>query len=391
MRRLVVMILLHYGLLQGAQAAYPYIDDFSSEAKGLVNTPVDAGQVTQIEGYTNKPKESSYRTDELKKKAQDKQMSAKKVLADENASASDKIEAEGIESFKEGRYSNKYRSVYTASKLEKKKFIKKADNITENPIGIVNTVGGAECAATAADTQKEEVPLEEYEVEVSEVVLKQKEYQCEEDTEQIFYCDRKLKVGGCKTKSEDCDSGGIVLSSMTTKDTTWSREGDVITFGTVHNNIWGGHCAEYRSRAEFEIKNIDLINEFMLIEVGFDDYLQIKINDKLVFNGPYGGDKLEVKQIIRQENYGGSGFLSRLFATIKKVDTGNGQHSCELSTDWRQWPNIDLRSFLREGKNVIETKVIVYGLGEFWMRIKARQYCCVEWSEDAWESDCPVQ
>lgn len=387
MRRLVIMIMLLNITSQLAYADYPYIDDFSAEAKGLVNTPVDSGQVTQIKGYTNKPKESDYRADELKQRAQDKQMSAKKVLADKDASASDKMEAESIESFKEGRYSNKYRSVYTASKLEKKKFIKKADKITANPIGEVNTVGGAECAVTAADTQKEEVPLEEYEVEVSEVVLQQKAYQCEEDADQLFYCEKKLKAGGCKTKSENCDSGGIILSSMTTNDTTWSREGDVITFGTVRNNIWGGHCAEYRSRAEFEIKNIDLINEFNLIEVGFDDYLQIKINDKLVFNGPYGGDKLEIKRI--DNSYSGSGFFTRIFGI--EVDTGNGQYSCELNTDWRQWPNIDLRPFLKEGNNVIETKVIVYGLGEFWMRIKARQYCCVEWSEDVWESDCPVQ
>jgi hypothetical protein len=385
---IMIAMFLHI-MPQLAGASYPYIDDFSAEAKGLVNTPVDAKQVTQIEGYTNKPKEADYAASDLKKLAQDKQMAAKANTTKKEISHTERMEAESIQGFKEGRYRNSYRSVYTASKLQNKDFIKKSSNVTENPIGVLNVVGDSECAVTANDTQREEVSLEEYEVEVPEITLKEQEYQCEEDVDKLFYCEKALSVS-CKRRGENCGTGGIVVDSLKT-DVEWKREGQFLTFGTIKDNIWPGKCDEHRITTSFDIKNIDLIEEFTLTEVAFDDYLQIKINDQLIFNGPYGGYKLEIKEVEQHEISKKSHFFSKKTFKVKQVDTGAGQHNCELYTDWRQQPNIDLLPYLKEGSNKIEVLVLVYGWGEFWMKIKARQHCCEEWSEDIWRSDCPVQ
>jgi hypothetical protein len=388
MKKIIMVAMFWQFMPQIVWADYPYIDDFSAEAKGLVNTPIDAGQVKQLEGYTNKPKEADYAATDLKKLAQDKQMAAKAILTNKNASARDKIEAESIQAFKEGRYSNKYRSVYTASKLQNKDFIKKSDNVTENPIGVLNVVGDSECAVTANDTQKEEVSLKEYEVEVPEIILKEREYQCEEDVDQLFYCEKALSVN-CKKRGDNCGTGGIVVDSLKT-DVEWKREGQFLTFGTIKDNIWPGKCDEHRITTSFDIKNRDLIEEFTLTEVAFDDYLQIKINDQLIFNGPYGGYKLEIKEVEQHEDFWSKHISSRITRKVKQVDTGNGQYNCELHTDWRQQPNIDLLPYLKEGSNKIEVLVLVYGWGEFWMKIKARQHCCEEWSEEIWRSDCPL-
>jgi hypothetical protein len=42
-------------------------------------------------------------------------------------------------------------------------------------------------------------------------------------------------------------------------------------------------------------------------------------------------------------------------------------------------PNIDLKPYLKEGENILKTRVIVGGVGEGWLQIRAKQNCCSKW------------
>ena len=142
----------------------------------------------------------------------------------------------------------------------------------------------------------------------------------------------------------------------------------VLTIGTIADNYWGGHCAIYDRTTTFKITNKDKIKDFFLFKVGFDDYMQITLNDKLIYVGPDGGDKLEV--VTRNSGFWGN---------HQVVNNGSRDRACERGTNWTREPNIDLKPYLKEGENILKTRVIVAGNGEGWLQIKAKQNCCSKW------------
>lgn len=178
----------------------------------------------------------------------------------------------------------------------------------------------------------------------------------------IKTCRDEITSITCKI-SKECDMGGIERGSVES-DMKFEYTNGVLTIGTIADNHWRGHCAIYDRTTTFKITNKDKIKEFFLFNVGFDDYMKITLNDHLVYIGPYGGDKLEVVT-------GGP--------WNRQVDNGFGHRDCELSTNWNQNPNIDLKPYLQEGANILKTRVIVAGWGEGWLQIRAKQNCCSEW------------
>ena len=169
----------------------------------------------------------------------------------------------------------------------------------------------------------------------------------------------------CKTSNE-CDMGGIEKGSVES-DMRFEYGDGVLTIGTIADNYWGGNCATYDRTTSFRITNKDKIKEFFLFNVGFDDYMQIILNDHLIYIGPDGGNKLEV------ETRGGR------FWRHQVVNNGHGDSSCERNSNWTRNPNVDLKPYLREGENILKTRVIVSGNGEGWLQIRAKQNCCTDW------------
>lgn len=168
----------------------------------------------------------------------------------------------------------------------------------------------------------------------------------------------------CKDHNE-CDNGGIIPGSVQS-DMKWEYVFPTLTIGTIADNYWGGNCTIYDRSTKFEIRNLDKITDFRLVQVGFDDYLWIKINGNTVYVGPDGGDRIELAQ-------------SDNFWQRTVVSNGRNHRSCERNTNQNINVNVDLKPHLKEGQNEIWMRVIVSGSGEGWMKISARQHCCKDW------------
>ena len=174
----------------------------------------------------------------------------------------------------------------------------------------------------------------------------------------------------CK-KSKECDMGGIEQGSVAS-DMKFEHSGGVLTIGTIADNYWGGQCATYDRSTSFKIKHLSEVKEFSIFKVGFDDYMQISINDHVVYVGPDGGKFVEVQNRERSNGWGWK-------RTFQIVHNGDSDNKCERDTNWNRDVNIDLKPYLKEGENILKTRVIVSGNGEGWLQIKAKQNCCSEW------------
>ena len=182
-------------------------------------------------------------------------------------------------------------------------------------------------------------------------------YECNKKRpESIKTCHDEIVSITCQ-KSSECDNGGIIASSVQS-DMKWVYNFPILTLGTISDNYWKGRCAVFDRTTKFKVKNLSKITEFRIVEVGFDDYLWIKINGNTVYVGPDGGDQINVRR-DRYVTYDG-----------KKM------WRCERNHNWRIPVNIDLKPYLKEGENDIWMRVIVAGAGEGWMKISAKQYCC---------------
>lgn len=233
----------------------------------------------------------------------------------------------------------------------------RADAIQENPESvagsITNEYSGCEASTlTTPPTYAQQTCTEWRQTET---------HTCTETLQ--LTCDRPV----------ECDAGGIALNTLQ-GDMRWDYTYPILTLGAIADNIWGGQCATYDRRTTFQIENINKVNEFKLIQAGFDDWIRIVVNDQLVYVGPYGGDRLEVGSIP-------------FFGATGVWYSASQWGWCELSTSWNRALDIDIKPYLRNGTNTIDMRVVVAGGGEGWMKFKATQYCDCQWSE-RWESSC---
>lgn len=178
-------------------------------------------------------------------------------------------------------------------------------------------------------------------------------------------CSDKIVSITCK-KTTNCGNGGIKPGSLGS-GLAYNHQNGVITIGTIRDNDWPGDWVAHDRTTTFTTVDVSKIDEFRITSVGFDDYLQIKVNGHNVYVGPDGGNKLE---IIRK-------------GIFFYIDNGISlRRDCERGTNWRRNVDIDLKPYLKEGENIIETRLIVCGQGEFWMKINAKAKCC---NEDDWD------
>ncbi|WP_275096157.1 conjugal transfer protein TraN [Sedimenticola hydrogenitrophicus] len=194
--------------------------------------------------------------------------------------------------------------------------------------------------------------------------------------EEELACQKTLNLA-CNRPIE-CDAGGISLDTVQS-DMRWTYSYPYLTIGTISDNYWSGYCAVFDRSTTFTIEDIGKIQDFTLIQAGFDDWIRVAVNGTLVYVGPYGGDRLEV------DLYDPWGDGSTFFKRVQYGPTSYG--GCELSTSWNKSLNVDIKPYLRTGLNTIDMRVIVAGGGEGWMKFKATQYCDCDWTE-TWESTC---
>ena len=118
---------------------------------------------------------------------------------------------------------------------------------------------------------------------------------CEKPGGAEYKCQRKLKLKCMSQDQNGCDNKGIVSGTIQT-DMKWEYKFPNLTIGTIADNYWGGHCQVYDRPTKFQVSNLDKITEFRIKQVGFDDFLWIKINGITVYVGPHGGDRIELKR-----------------------------------------------------------------------------------------------
>lgn len=109
-------------------------------------------------------------------------------------------------------------------------------------------------------------------------------------------------------------------------------------------------CTTSHFQTSFYIKDLSKITRAVLSEVRFDDWLAIRVNGHFVYVGPKSGNtfRIEGGRVCYREDESG---------------TCTAYGACELSTYWVRRPNIDLRPYLVEGTNTIESFVEVTGYG----------------------------
>ena len=251
--------------------------------------------------------------------------------------------------------------------IENHEIFKKAEKVYASPLLELNGLTDEKCKHLTNDQRnqysKKALKTKKQDIEYEEIT-------CEKPDETIT-CENILEVTCAADGGGDCDSGGIVKDSIES-DMDFSYDYPILTIGTIHDNAWGGKCQLYDRNTKFKIKNLEEIKEFKLSRVGFDDYLWVKMNGKTVYVGPYGGDRVEIKR-----SNGCNGITT----------DGSNCHHCELNTNWEREVNIDLKPYLKEGKNELWMRIAVAGWGEAWMHISAKQYCCDEW-EESWDKSC---
>jgi len=123
-----------------------------------------------------------------------------------------------------------------------------------------------------------------------------------------------------------------------------------LTFGTIADNYWGNGV--YDRSMSFNLSNKDIYSEFRIVRAYFDDWLKVEVNGRLVYVGPYGGDRLETFRT--------TGRFPRTRVRYCATCTG----PLELSTSWNIGLNIDLLPHLKNGQNLITMRTIVAGRGE---------------------------
>ena len=354
--------------VKGGEYNFDYIDDYKKEAKEYVGETGKgdlAGKVKELEGYTDKPKEVGYSEHELRSKGDARVKGEEK---DENEGV-----REAIGAAKSSYAENPHRSSYTVGKLQHEEFIKKSDAVTSNPISGLNVEGKTECKIADKNIGGENVEFEEYYVDVEDSRLIREDKKCEEDEDRLFYCIRKIKDVKCMSKVE-CSfdnaggEGGLYTSASNSEfmsasgGMTWSYSGDILSFGEDHAYLYGsledesGGCHSRSFTAKFYIKDKGNVSEFRIIKIHENNLLNISINGSLIRNG---------------YSLGG----------------GDCWHNAGKTT-WEDW-NFDLKPHIQEGWNTMTIDLKYTKGGHAAIRIKAKQYCCKEWSEE-WDGDCPL-
>lgn len=110
-----------------------------------------------------------------------------------------------------------------------------------------------------------------------------------------------------------------------------------IVLGIEGDNYWCAGCSIYETYYDIQVKRPDLISKATLNRVKWDDWIQIFVNNSLIWYGPYAWTD----------------------------PNGYPPGSCELDTSWDQGPQMDVTQFFRSS-GILRTKnrVAVSGCGE---------------------------
>jgi hypothetical protein len=156
-----------------------------------------------------------------------------------------------------------------------------------------------------------------------------------EDDDESKICSRLAGVNEAIPKMKTLIDGvciGIVDSDI---EYMFDRDLKQLTVGSIGDNYWGGECKEYKRYITLLVENSEKLKSFKITEVGFDDWIDLRINSKVFYQSPY--------QL---------------------------PPNCELGTSFITHPHIELKQEIQEGLNQMKMKVVVTGGGEGWFKVQ---------------------
>ncbi|WHA04568.1 hypothetical protein N3Z17_04930 [Candidatus Bandiella numerosa] len=370
-----VVILMEVKQVKGEEYNFNYIDDYKKEAKEYVGETGKgelSNQVKELDGYTEKPKESGYSEYELRSKGDARVKGQEK---DENEGV-----REAIGAAKSSYAENPHRSNYTAGKLQHKEFIKKSDAVTSNPISGLNVEGKTECKIADKNVGGENVEFEEYYVDVEDSRLIRENKKCEEDEDKLFYCERSIKNMGECIEKMDCgyDAGGMVQGSID-GNIFWRANYPNLYLGTIDKVRDSGRCHIIDKNINFIVKNKDIIKEFRVTNIQYSDWIRISVNGVQAYNS-MGGDG----PYWRERSWHGG------YGEFTNLHSGSVVRTCNTKRFYNTSPNVDLVPYLRDGNNTIRIELAFGNSGRLYVELRATQYCCTRWGSDEWDGDCPL-
>ena len=249
----------------------------------------------------------------------------------------------------------------------------RAENVWMDPVSAANSLGLADCKARVNDNQNQYTKRIVKEKQFNEIL---EEKTCEKAVSNIV-CEKTLSIEceeGKKSGFDFTDLSKINVAS----DMKFIYEAPYLTIGTIgyYVSFHYHYCVPYQRKTIFSIQDLNSIEEFRIIEIAHSDFMQIKVNDKQVYNGPYGGNKLTKH--------------GRVFGDWCRgiVDTGNGLYNCIINKKFDFKVDIDIKPYLKQGVNVVETLVIVgAGGGNARIKIRAVQPSTTKFI-DKWSKRC---
>ena len=403
---IILLIILAMGLLDLHQTSSAYakemsfeedIEKYKTEAKSLIssaNDPKLADTTKSLKGFTDNPEEGSLNEEDLRIKG-DEKIKGKNIKENEEEG-----EREAINAVKHSNANNPHRSKYTVTKLKNKAFMKKSAAIVENPISGLNVAANAGCKIVGGDKGGENVSFEEYYVDVEDMRVKEVKQTCEEDEDRLFYCNRSIKDVNCSSKSpcafDKAEGEGGLYTSASNSEFASSSGGKFkwnynegtgeLMFGNESSYSYDDadeSCLTKEFTAKFFIKDKVNVSEFAMSEVFENNVMDIWVNGSLIYEGERYGVRTSRPECRAKR--GGGGMLMG-FDILGRDDEACWLNACQ--EHWRAHYK-DLKNYIRDGWNEIRVKLRYTRSGHAGLKIKAKQYCCNNWS-DEWESDCPV-
>ena len=144
-----------------------------------------------------------------------------------------------------------------------------------------------------------------------------------------------------------------------------------LALGKIGNNYWRGSCKKYTLTASFYVEDKDSLVSLKLKRAKFDDWIQVKVNGKVAYTGPYSGDyltKTTIKKLYPSWLWEGDEPEYYIEPAICYLHSLTGEclkyKNCELSTSWDKYPDVELTPYIKSGLNNVEITVYVYDKGE---------------------------
>jgi hypothetical protein len=217
------------------------------------------------------------------------------------------------------------------------------------------------------------------------VIDRNTNYQCgkkpENRTDEA--CEAKLRLE-CNIEGHQCNYRGIQLGAIS-GDMQWRLTdagggASFLNFGVQGQLYWGDGI--YDRTLVINIDDIQYMNDFRFLSAQHDDWLRVVVNGTQVYNGPYGGDRLNFAW--RNTITGAACSQGTLYCRRYVQYAENGFNSGDIGPQ-NVNPNINIAPYLKQGRNEIYTRTLVTVAGSVYMTFLAKIYCeC----QDVWEDNC---